>query len=563
MIAQEKKKKMTKTQYLELIGRITSGIPLVVKVEGDKSFITLNTDPVSITLSDNQEFVNKFFNAQSLEGGKSTSIAFDVESVAKELGYDVEEFKLYAQRMGLYHEIGHALFTPQFTPKQTDSARKIILNFVEDARVETKISSHYAPVKNKLILNNKMLLSSINMDTAIEMVKQQPDKKNVAMLACAIAGRYAYGLSHNEPQSPAIRRMVEIINDIWAHPKYNFKKHSQQFTDEICNLLPGLDVGELEQENQHQQAGNGDGEMDFSDGDGEGGSGNGQDGKSKGKSSIKKLIGDELEEGMKDFSSDLKSYGVQMKNRDERNLENFHYFDSSLINQLFQTLKQIMGGKPSKQNTIDYDGHALDMEGVIEFIQDPYKEVKMYEKAGKREHPDMHIVFAIDSSGSMHGNKIESAKKGAINLSVACEKLGIKTCIMDFATDVKIQKAFDQPLIESEISNLCAGGGTDIAVSVAETVKLLGKGRVAPNTTCALIILSDGCDGSARRVAKYLNENPHIQMYMIGIWDDPERYIQEVRRGGGKCYGHARIQSMPDIGKVMLSFTRDFVRRCR
>ena len=376
MIAQEKKKKMTKTQYLELIGRITSGIPLVVKVEGDKSFITLNTDPVTITLSDNQEFVNKFFNAQSLEGGQSTSIAFDVESVAKELGYDVEEFKLYAQRMGLYHEIGHALFTPQFTPKQTDSARKIILNFVEDARVETKISSHYAPVKNKLILNNKMLLSSINMDTAIEMVKQQPDKKNVAMLACAIAGRYAYGLSHNEPQSPAIRRMVEIINDIWAHPKYNFKKHSQQFTDEICNLLPGLDVGELEQENQHQQAGNGDGEMDFSDGDGEGGSGNGQDGKSKGKSSIKKMIGDELSDGMKDFSDDLKSYGVQMKNRDERNLENFHYFDSSLINQLFQTLKQIMGGKPSKQNTIDYDV----MPGMESdrIYQDPPK-VKMYE----------------------------------------------------------------------------------------------------------------------------------------------------------------------------------------
>jgi len=564
MTTLENKKKMSRVQYLELMGRITTGQQLIVKIEGNRSFIKLTKNsPVEITLSDDMEFINKFFNSPSLSDesqSNSVSVDFDVKSVANELGYDVEEFKLFSQRMELFHELSHALFTPIETPKQVDSARKVILNYVEDVRVETKLAELYPPIKNKLLLNNRMLLSNLNMDNIVDIVKTEPSKKNVAMLACAVAGRYAYGLSNKEPLSPAIRRIVEVTNDISKHPKYNFKNCSLKFTDEIYNLITGLDIDELEKEILHQQSPAGDGE--WNDGQEPEGAEGETPAKSKTNSEIEK-IKREIKNGMDDFVDDLKTYGVNLKNRDERNLENYHYINPSLVNQLYQNLKQIIGGKPSKQNIIDYDGHSLDMEGVIEYLSDPFIEVKMYEKAGKKERPDMHIVFAIDSSGSMSGSKIEHAKKGAINLSVACEKLGIKTCIMDFATDVKIQKSFDMPLIESNISALCAGGGTDISVAVLETTKLLSKDKIQPNTTCALIILSDGCDDSTRNIAKYLINNPHIQMYMIGIMENPKEYLNRVKKYGARCYGHAMIHNSEDIGRALLSFTRDFVNRCR
>ena len=538
--------KMTKNQYLEMIGRLTTGTPLVVKVGGKKSSISLSTNPKTITISDDMEFVNKFFNTQS------PNDSFDVEKMAKEMGFSVEEFKLFVQRMALYHECSHALFTPEFTPKQLDQTRKVIMNFVEDTRVESKMSTHYPPAKNRILLHNRMLLSRIDLQKAIEMVKQNPDKRNIAMLSMLIAGQYYYNMTDKEPISPAIRRIVEIQEKLWANAKTSFNKHTNKYTDEIYNLIPGLTPEELEQEAENLT--NGDEEMDDGEDDGQGQGQKTPDGMSN---ELAKTISDQ----MNDFKDDIKAFGIEMKNRDDRNLENFKYYDQTLINQLYQTLKQIMGGKPSKQNTIDYDGHALDMEGVLEFIQNPRHEYKMYEKAGKRERPELYIVFAIDSSGSMGGDKIESAKKGAINLSVACEKLGIKTSILDFATDVKVHKTFEMPLIESDIAQLSACGGTDISCAVMETTKMLDKRFISPLTRCALIILSDGCDDSAERVGKMLADNRHIQMFMIGIWEDPTRYIVDVRKSGGECYGHQHLTNMGVVGKTMLGFAKDFVRR--
>lgn len=538
---------MTKNQYLEMMGRLTTGMPLIVKVEGNKSGITLSTKPVTITVSDDQEFVNRFFTSGS------PSDSFDVEAMAKEMGFSEEEFKLFTQRMCLYHEAGHALFTPEFTPKQLDPARKQVLNFVEDTRIESKLSAHYPPTRNRLTLFNRMLLSRIDLNDAIEKVKQNPDKRNVAMLATTIASQYYYNMTDKEPVSPAIKRMVEITGELWDNPKTTFNKHTQKYTDEIYSLIPGLTIEELQ--NEAQNLVSGDEQMDEEGEPQSGPSGNDFD-------DMKKQLAKSVTDQMNDFKDDIKSFGIELKNRDDRNLDNVRYYDQTLINQLYQTLKQIMGGKPSKQNIVDYDGHSLDIEGVIEFLQDPRRECKMYEKAGKKERPELYLAFAIDASGSMSGGKIESAKKGAINLALACEKLGIKTCIMDFATDVKVHKDFEQPLIESDIGELMASGGTDISCAVKKTTELLDKRKISPNTKCALIILSDGCDGTASQVGRLLADNKHIQMYMIGIWDDPERYVIDVRKSGGACYGHEHITDISTVSKVMQNFAKNFVRRC-
>lgn len=531
---------ITKNQYLEKIAKIVAGKLLIVKAEGDKSEVDLGSNPVAITISEDTKFINKQFDTR-MSGGNQ-SVPLDVGLIADELGYDQEEFKLFIQRMFLYHEVGHILFTPVKTKTHPDQAMRMIVNFVEDARIESKLGFHYPPTRARLKLMNRMLLDNVDLDAGIEMCIHNPDKRNIVLMSAAIAGCYYYGLTNNEPSSPAIRRMVEVLDELAKNPKSTFDKTTIIYAKELYDLIPGLTVEDLKGELKNYR---------------NGGGRNGNSRMVKGSP-----LRQDMDDHMGDFSEEIKYYGLEMKNRELRNLVTMKYLDSTLVNHIHQTLKRIIGGKPSKQNIIDFDGHSIDMEGLLEFRKNPSQEVKMYEKAGKKEKPDMYITMCIDSSGSMSGPQIEMAKKSAINLAYACEKTGIKTCIMDFSTDTKIHKTFDQPIIETKIGELCAGGGTQISVAMKESVKLMQRGEISPNAKCACIILSDGCDGTAKEVGRMLNENSHIHFYMVGIHDDPTQYVIRVREAGGNCYGHVYIENMTSIMKGMSKFARDFVKRC-
>jgi len=474
--------------------------------------------------------------------GNQTATNIDVEAIAKELGYDVEEFKLFYQRMVLYHEVGHILFTPAKTKTHPDVTMKLLTNFVEDARIESKLGFHYPPTRARLKLMNRMLLDEIDLDAGVEMCIQNPDKRNIVMLSSAIAGCYYYGLTDAEPSSPAIRRMVEILDDLAKDPKTTFEKTTMKFAKELFDLIPGITPEELKKEvNNYKQGGGGNGRT---------------------KLASESDLGKELSDQMTNFSDELKSYGIEMKNRELRNLTTMRYIDPTLVNHIHQTLKRIIGGKPSKQNIIDYEGFAVDMEGLLEYKKNPSREIKMYEKAGKKEKPELYIVMCIDSSGSMSGGQIEVAKKSAINLSYACEKTGIKTCILDFSTDTEVHKHFDQVLMESKIGELSANGGTMISCAIQKAVELMAKDKVSQTAKCAVIVLSDGCDGTAPEVGKMLDENSRIHFYMVGIHDDPTKYVVQVRDAGGNCYGHIYIQDMSGVMKGMTTFAKDFVKRC-
>lgn len=531
---------ITKNQYLEKIAKIVSGTQLVVKAEGNKSGVDLGAKPITVTISEDTKFINKVYDTKMAGSAQPSNI--DVEAIAKELGYDVEEFKLFYQRMVLYHEVGHILFTPSKTKTHPDVTMKLLTNFVEDARIESKLGFHYPPTRARLSLMNRMLLDEVDLDAGVEMCIQNPDKRNIVLLSTAIAGCYYYGLTDAEPSSPAVRRMVDILDELAKNPKTTFEKTTMNYAKELFDLIPGLTPEELEKEVKNYK---------------NGGGGNGRT-----KLNTQSQLGQEMNDQMTNFSDELKSYGIEMKNRELRNLVTMRYLDPTLVSHIHQTLKRIIGGKPSKQNIIDFEGFAVDMEGLLEYKKNPSKEVKMYEKAGKKEKPELYMVLCIDSSGSMGGGQIEVAKKSAINLSYACEKTGIKTCILDFTTDVQIHKTFDQQLLESKIGELTANGGTHIACAIEESVRMLARDKIPPNAKCAVIVLSDGCDGSAQEVGKMLDENHHIHYYMVGIHDDPTRYVIQVRDAGGNCYGHIYIQDMSGVMRGMTKFAKDFVKRC-
>lgn len=531
---------ITKNEYLEKIAKIVSGKMLVVRAEGDKSGVDLGAKPITITISEDTQFVNKAFDTRA-SGGKPANV--DAEEIAKELKYDLDAFKLFMQRMVLYHEVGHILFTPSKTKTHPDQSMKLLTNFVEDARIESKLGFHYPPTRARLELMNRMMLDNVGLDTGVKMCIANPDKRNIVLLACAMAGCYYYGLTDSEPSSPAVRRMVEILDELSKNSMTTFDKTTMAYAKELFDLIPGLTPDDLQKELQNYKKGGG-----------------------RGTGNSKYIPGSNLNVDMNDqigdFTNEIKSYGLEMKNRELRNLTTMRYLNPTLVNHIHQSLKRIIGGKPSKQNIIDYEGISVDIEGLIEFRKNPSKEVKMYERAGKKDKPDMYVTLCIDSSGSMSGGQIEIAKKSAINLAYACEKTGIKTCIMDFSTDTKIHKQFEQILLESPIGELMAGGGTDISCAVKECVKLMGKDKISPHSKCAMIILSDGMDGSAKEVGKLLDDNSHIHFYMVGIHDNPTQYVIQVREAKGNCYGHVYIVDMNGIMKGLTTFAKDFVKRC-
>jgi hypothetical protein len=531
--------KITKNQYLEKIAKIVSGKLLVVKAEGDRSGVDLGANPITVTISEDTQFINKQFDTRA-SGGQPANI--DVEAIAKQLGYNVDEFKLFYQRVVLYHEVAHILFTPSKTKTHPDTVMKMLTNFVEDARVESKLGFHYPPTRPRLQLINRLLLDEVDLDAGVEMCINRPDKRNITLLATAIAGCYYYGLTDSEPSSPAIRRMVDVIDELAKNPKTTFDKTTMTYAKELFDLIPGITPDELKEEiTRYRQGGGGNGGQKF-----------------KNDSQLRA----ELDESMGDFSDEIKSYGLEMKNRELRNLNTMRYLDPTLVNHIHQTLRRIIGGKPSKQNTIDYEGHSVDIEGLLEYKKNPTVEVKMYERAGKKERPDMYITMCIDSSGSMSGGQIEVAKKSAINLAYACEKTGIKTCILDFTTETEIHKEFDQPLLETKIGELVASGGTQISCAVKTSIKKMSRDKISPQSKCAMIILSDGCDGTSKQVGEMLAENSYIHFYMVGIHDDPTRYVVEVRSAGGNCYGHVYIRDIAGVMKGMTTFAKDFVKRC-
>lgn len=522
----------TKQQYLEQICRILTGRNVMVQLKDNRSCVKLSKEPIQITLPENMQMVNKAFISDS------PNHAFDIEATARELGYDVETFKLFMQRLLAYHECSHVEFTQAKTAMHQDEVMANLVNFFEDARVEKLMSCKYPPAEARLELMNKIMLSRINLKKAIQPTLK---KEELARIATIISGWYRFGLASNEPQSPVIRRMVEILDKIDSTKKTRFRD-VEMYAQEVYDLLQGLSKEELKEEIEKMQ-------MVGDDGLGD---------------SDNQAISDmeaEIANDMGDLEEQIKGHGIEMKNRDLRNTETVKYQDQTLITYLTESLRRIIGGKPSRANVIDYDGQSLDIEGYLEWQSNPEREIKMYERSGKRIKPQMFITLCIDSSGSMSGGNIEIAKKSAINLAYACERVGIHTCIMDFATDTKVYKQFDMPIKESEVGQLMAGGGTDISIAVRDSVKLMGKHRLPENSQCALIVLSDGCDGTAKQVARYLDVNNHVHFYMIGIHDNPTKYVHEVREGGGKCYGYAYIQNSGELSRTMQKFVKDFVRR--
>ncbi|MEM3914696.1 MAG: VWA domain-containing protein, partial [Metallosphaera sp.] len=86
-----------------------------------------------------------------------------------------------------------------------------------------------------------------------------------------------------------------------------------------------------------------------------------------------------------------------------------------------------------------------------------------------------HYIVLLDTSGSMEGLKIESAKKGAIELLKRIPQ-GNKVSFITFSSRVNVVREFVDPEdLTNEIVNLNAGGQTALFTALLTAFNLHNK----------------------------------------------------------------------------------------
>ena len=166
----------------------------------------------------------------------------------------------------------------------------------------------------------------------------------------------------------------------------------------------------------------------------------------------------------------------------------------------------------------------------------------------------VYIIYALDASGSMKGNKIDLCKKAGVALAYQAinenDKIGLLIFGSNITTEVKPTSDFEHIL--REISRISPKRETDIAGTILRSVELFPDEDVTKH----LIIITDGMPTvgkdpgqetiNATSIARYSG----ITVSVIGInlkseGDDLARQITEV--GEGNLYIVRNLENLDMI----------------
>ncbi|MFH1064861.1 MAG: VWA domain-containing protein [Candidatus Woesearchaeota archaeon] len=180
-------------------------------------------------------------------------------------------------------------------------------------------------------------------------------------------------------------------------------------------------------------------------------------------------------------------------------------------------------------------------------------DLKTYERQSKGE---VYLIYALDASGSMKGDKIGVCKKAGVALAYRAIQEKDRVGLIVFGTDVKeaIPPTTDFSLLLNSITRVKASAETDMAATIRRAVELF------PNTdvTKHLLVLSDalptkGDDPEKETLeAAAVARAAGVTISLIGIdLDAKGKKLAEklVELGNGKLYV---VKDLKDIDKIVL-----------
>jgi Mg-chelatase subunit ChlD len=182
-----------------------------------------------------------------------------------------------------------------------------------------------------------------------------------------------------------------------------------------------------------------------------------------------------------------------------------------------------------------------------------FEDLRTHERQSKGE---VYIIYALDASGSMKGDKIGVCKKAGIALAYKALWERDKVGLIVFGTDVKeaIPPTDNFPLLLSAITRIKASAETDIAKTIMRAVELFPSTKVTKH----LLLLSDALPTKGDDPEKTTLEavsaarSSGITVSMIGInLDEKGKRIAEkiTEIGRGKLYV---ARDLKEIDKLVL-----------
>ncbi|MBW3021158.1 VWA domain-containing protein, partial [Candidatus Woesearchaeota archaeon] len=167
------------------------------------------------------------------------------------------------------------------------------------------------------------------------------------------------------------------------------------------------------------------------------------------------------------------------------------------------------------------------------------------------------IIYGLDASGSMKGNKIKAAKKAGVALAYKAISEKNKVGLLVFETEIKesIPPTEDFPKLLEKISLVRATKQTDFIQMIKKSIELFPKDS---NVTKHLILLTDAMptvgNDPERDTLEAVSEAAHygitISLVGIGIEKKNEKLAKKiVEIGNGKFY---KVKNLENLDSVIL-----------
>ncbi|MFH1316557.1 MAG: VWA domain-containing protein [Candidatus Woesearchaeota archaeon] len=180
-------------------------------------------------------------------------------------------------------------------------------------------------------------------------------------------------------------------------------------------------------------------------------------------------------------------------------------------------------------------------------------DLKVFERQSKGS---IHIIYALDASGSMKGKKIDLSKKAGVALAYKAIQGKDKVGLIVFGTDIHtaIPPTDDFLMILREITKTKAAKQTDIAKTIEKSVEMFQD----KNVTRHLVIISDALPTKGDTPEKdtlkacSIARNSNITISLIGINLDEKgvelgKKIAEI--GNGNLFV---VKDLEDLDKIIL-----------
>jgi Mg-chelatase subunit ChlD len=183
-------------------------------------------------------------------------------------------------------------------------------------------------------------------------------------------------------------------------------------------------------------------------------------------------------------------------------------------------------------------------------------EIADFRSFTRKSKGQVYVIYALDSSGSMKGKKIENCKKAGVALAFRAidEKDKVGMMVFGKDVDVSIEPTSDFPMLLGEITRIRAFNETDLANTIRRSIEMFPEVGAAKH----LIILTDALPTVGKDPKKdtleaaSLAKASGITISTIGInLDDKGRKLAEeiVKIGEGKLY---TARETEDIDVIVL-----------